>query len=314
MRKNKVPNIFIKRDDLTGLALGGNKTRKLEYLMHDAINFGAEIIITIGCLQSNSSRQTAAACRLLNLECYLFLIKYPLDMNPDKPEGNMLLSEILGANIILCENEEEAEIKSNDLMNRLKKEKKKHYFIPIGGSNEIGYLGYVNAMKEIAEDEKRLNVKFDYIVFASCSFATQCGLVIGNKLFNDQGKIKRKINGICICHQFLYPISDEQIMLKGINDFCSKNNLNLKFSYRDINYDKRYQNTGYAVLSENDKRGIDIFAKTEAIILDPVYTGRAAGGLIKMIENGEFDENTNVLFIHTGGAPSIFTDLYKRVL
>lgn len=338
------PNLYIKRDDMTGLALGGNKTRKLEFLIDDALKKNATSVITVGCPQSNHARQTAAACRLYNLECYLILVDdHTGEINAEKPEGNMLLDEILKAKIIFCDTDVLAMQKIKEISEQLVLEGQRPCFIPAGGSNAVGILGYVNAMREIALDEKRLGVRFDFVVFASSSYGTQCGLVIGNKIFNcdwnndnnennennneenNENKnknnednvliIERKIYGISICKLFLDSTSlldDTQKMLMYTNDFAAANDLNLQVKEEDIIYDQRFNSAGYAVMSADDKRAIDLFAKYEAIILDPVYTGRAAAGLIKMIENNEFQENQNVLFIHTGGAPSLFTGLYKR--
>jgi len=300
---------------MTGLALGGNKTRKLEYLMCDAIKSNADVVITVGCPQSNHARQTAAACRLFGLECFLFLIDdHTGEIKSGKLEGNMLLDEILGAKMIFCDTDIEAKQKIEILKAELMSKQKNFYFIPAGGSNDIGFLGYINAMKEIMEDEKRLGIKFDKIVFASSSYGTQCGLIIGNKIFKNCEN-ERKIYGISICKLFLDSTSeldDNQKMLKFVNDFASKNNIELIFTEKDIIYDQRFNSAGYAILSEDDKRAIDLFALNEAIILDPVYSGRAAGGMIKMIENNEFEKDENVLFIHTGGAPALFTGLYKK--
>jgi D-cysteine desulfhydrase len=327
---------------MTGLALGGNKTRKLEYLIHDAVKSNANVVITVGCHQSNHARQTAAACRLYNLECYLFLVDDNTgEISAGRLEGNMLLDEILAAKIIFCDNDVQARKKIQELTAELIKQGQRPYYIPAGGSNEIGCLGYINAVREIAQDEKKLGVKFDFIVFASSSYGTQCGLIIGNKIFNceykqdiddvtnnfnnieirnnntngEGGDFFRKIYGISICKLFLDSTSeldDKQKMLKFTNDFAVRNGLDLEFKEDDIIYDQRFNSAGYAVMCADDKKAIDLFAKFEAIILDPVYSGRGAAGLIKMIENNEFGENKNVLFIHTGGAPALFTGLYKR--
>lgn len=311
------PNLFIKRDDMTGLAMGGNKTRKLEFLLGNAIENKATTIITMGCPQSNHCRQTAAACRLFNLECHLFLIDDNTgEINSDKPTGNILLNNLLGAEIHLNENEIIAKEKINLLMKEIEKQGKIPYFIPPGGTNEIGLFGYIGAFKEIIEDEKKLNVKFDHIVFASSSYGTQCGFILGNKIFkgeNQQGKPK-KIHGVSVCKLFLdstSQIDDNEKMLNLMGNFCKKHGLDFELKSDDIIYDQRFNKSGYAVLSEEDKKGIDVFAKNEAIILDPVYSGRAAGGLIEMLENNEFNKDDNVLFIHTGGYPALFTNLFK---
>jgi L-cysteate sulfo-lyase len=296
-------NIYIKRDDMTGLALGGNKTRKLEYLMQEAIKNKHDTIITVGSIQSNHARQTAAASRLFKLDCYLILIS---DKSKFVYDGNVLLDKILGAEIIFCENEQEGHEKLEILLDDLKNKGKNPYFIPAGGSNEIGALGYVNAFKEILNDEKKIGVNFDYIFFASSSLGTHSGLLIGNKLF----KQNKKIYGISICKNFLDSksnLTDIQKLKNLISQFSKKYDVELDVNDEDIIYDERFNEKGYAVLSEDDQKAIEYFAQEEAIILDPVYSGRAAAGMIKMIEDGEIEKDKNILFIHTGGAPALFS-------
>jgi D-cysteine desulfhydrase family pyridoxal phosphate-dependent enzyme len=299
------PRIFIKRDDLTGLAFGGNKTRKLEFLIKEALDYKYDTVITVGCPQSNHCRQTAAACVLYKLPCYLVLVgkkeEYTL-------EGNILLDLKLGAEIILVESESESNLMINNLIEKLKNDGKNPYFIPAGGSNPVGLLGYAMAYKEILNDEKNLNIKFDYIIFASSSLGTQSGLIVGKKVFNP-GNTNQNIYGISVCKSFLdseSKFTPERKIINLIEEFNDKYKTNIKVSEEEMIFDQRFNETGYAVLSEDDRRAMEIFIKTEAIFLDPVYSARAAAGMIKMIENGEIDKNCNILFIHTGGGPALF--------
>jgi L-cysteate sulfo-lyase len=298
-------NIWIKRDDMTGTALGGNKVRKLEYLFHDAFQKKSDVIVTYGGLQSNSCRQTAGVCAKMGIECYLVLATEKSDPTL---EGNYLLNNIFGAKVIFCERSLKAlESTTEELMKDLKSQGKSPYLIPMGGSNAIGCLGYVSAFKEILSDEKRLNVEFDFIIFASASYSTQAGLAIGNYLFSNNNK---RILGIAI-----NKIDDtnkiKNKILNLVQEFNEKYEMNVDIRHEDIFIDERFSESGYAIFTENDQQGIDLFAKSEGIILDPVYSGRAAGGLLKILQNEEIPENSNILFIHTGGSPAIFTELYK---
>lgn len=301
--------IYIKRDDMTGLALGGNKTRKLEYLIKDALINNHDTVITIGNPQSNHARQTAAACRLYNLECYLILV----GKENERKEGNVLLDVMLGANIVYYDNDEIAYEKIDELMEKLKSSGKNPYFIPGGGSNTTGMCGYINAFKEIQNDELNLGVNFDYIVFASSSLGTQSGLIVGNKLFTGNMNKSKKIYGISVCKHFLSSkckLSDKERIVDLIKQFETRFNIDLKLTDEDVIYDERFNEAGYAIMSEEDKRALDLFAKCEAIILDPVYSGRAAAGLISLIEKGEIPNDAKVLFIHTGGSPALFSNIY----
>jgi len=301
------PRIFIKRDDLTGLAFGGNKTRKLEFLIKEALDCKYDTVITVGCPQSNHCRQTAAACVLYKLPCYVVLVGKKEEFTL---EGNILLDIKLGAEILLAESETDSILMINNLIEKLKNDRKNPYFIPAGGSSPVGLLGYAKAYKEILNDEKNLNIKFDYIFFASSSLGTQSGLILGKKIFN-LGNINQKIYGISVCKSFLdseSKFTPERKIVNLIDEFNDKYKTNVKVSEEEIIFDQRFNETGYAVLSEDERRAMEIFTKAEAIFLDPVYSARAASGMVKMIENGEIDKNCNILFIHTGGGPALFVN------
>jgi 1-aminocyclopropane-1-carboxylate deaminase/D-cysteine desulfhydrase-like pyridoxal-dependent ACC family enzyme len=219
-----------------------------------------------------------------------------------------LLNKKLGAEIILVEDETEAKLKIDYLFQIFKEEGKKPFYIPAGGSNATGLLGYASAYKEILHEEEKLKIKFDYIFFASSSLGTQSGLILGKEIFEKENK-KKKIYGISICKSFLDSESlhsPEEKIVNLINEFNDKYKTHIKVSAKDVIYDQRFNQTGYAVLSAEDKMTMELFAKSEAILLDPVYSARAAAGMIKMIENGEIEKNAKVLFIHTGGGPSLF--------
>jgi L-cysteate sulfo-lyase len=304
------PRIFIKRDDMTGLSFGGSKIRKLEFLIKEVIENKNDVVITVGGLQSNCCYQTAAICALYKIECYLFLVgkreKYV-------SEGNILLNQILDTEIIFHETLSEAMEGIQILQNELKLKAKNPFFIPLGGSNINGNLGYTLAFKEILEDEKKINLQFDYIIFASSSLGTQAGLIIGNALFNN---CKKKICGISTMRKLFGGLTPEKKIISFIKEFDTRHGTDIinycNIKEEDIIYDQRFNEAGYAIMSEEDKKALDLFAKNEAILLDPVYSARAAAGMIKMIENGEISKNANILFIHTGGGPALFTNILSK--
>jgi D-cysteine desulfhydrase family pyridoxal phosphate-dependent enzyme len=303
------PNIYIKRDDNTGLALGGNKTRKLEYLIHHAIKNKNNSIITIGAPQSNHCRQVAAACNKFNLECHLVLV------GEEEKEGNIFLDYLLGSKIKFINDEIEAYEYIKNFLVEEKIKYKNPLFIPAGGSNEIGLNGYVNAYKEILNQEIGLGIKFDYIIFASSSYGTHAGLVLGKAIFDYHSE--RKLVGISICKSFLDSNSKYTSKEKIYNltrDYLKKYNLNFKLDSESIILDESYNDLGYGNLSQEDIIGIKMMARHEGIILDPVYSGRAAGGMISMIKNKEINEKSNILLIHTGGSPALFTSKFQNIL
>lgn len=296
-------NIYIKRDDQTGLALGGNKTRKLEYLIQDALFHNCNTIITAGAQQSNHCRQTAAACAKANLKCYLMLG----GEEPTIYEGNLLISKLLGANIIFTGNNRKGE-EINTLFEKLKNNGLNPYIIPYGGSNFIGSLGYVHFMKELKQQITNYNINFDAIVFASSSGGTQAGLILGKYLYNLQTKLypiaidKEELNGKKL------NVIVEEIVKEGL----LKLQIQKKVDSDEFNLIELYNNSGYGVITENEIKAIKTLALSDGIILDPVYTGRAFYGLLDLLEKQNFKANANILFIHTGGFPANF--YYQKFL
>jgi len=291
--------IYIKRDDQTGLATGGNKTRKLEYLIREALDGGYDTVITAGAQQSNHCRQTAAACVLAGLECHLLL-------NKDKPktfQGNLLLDNLLGANLHFStkikkgRNEDLKELKTS-----LEKRGKKVYLIPIGGSNYTGSLGYVSAMKELSVQLSQENIKKPYIFFATSSGGTQCGMMLGEKLFN----IETTLMPVQIDKIKDNQLSLENEVLKILQEGEIKFQLSKTFKLNDIPVIKGYNLAEYGQLTDNERYAINLLAKTEGIFLDPVYTGRAFFGMTDILKNKKIPAGSNVIFWHTGGTPALF--------
>ena len=286
----KGPQLWIKRDDQTGLAFGGNKTRKLEYLLADARAQGAETLITRGARQSNHCRQTAAAAARSGFECTLVLS----GSAPSEIIGNLLLDQLLGAEIVWTKGEDPEQVLESTFAQAWKAGRRP-YLIPYGGSNATGASAYVAAISELVEQ----GLKFDRIVFASSSGGTQAGMIAGVKAH----ELPTHITGISVDK----PSAELQsIVLNLARQTSELLRLNLDFQADEVDVDDRYLGGGYAVMGEIEREAIELFASTEGILLDPVYTGRAAAGMIDRIRKGEFGLEERILFWHTGGTPALF--------
>jgi len=291
------PNIFIKRDDCTGLATGGNKTRKLEFLIPDAIKNKAELVVTVGAVQSNHARQTAAACTLMGLKCLIILeqrVKDPPEAYMNS--GNIFLDKLFGADIKICPKNENFLEYYEKVIEDLKSKGTNVYFIPGGGSNSIGALGYVVCLNEIIKENNKYN--FSQIVHATGSAGTQAGLLAGRKYFN----CGIPVIGICIRYD---KVTQENRVYTEAKKTCEKLQCSILDKSEVIVYDE-YIGPGYGEPSDSMIEATKLLAKKEAILLDPVYSGKGFAGLIGLIKNKKFTKNDNVLFIHTGGAVSLF--------
>ena len=291
----KAPRLMVKRDDQTGLAFGGNKTRKLEYLLAEAREQGAETIISAGAVQSNHCRQTVAAASRFGFDCILVLFGDP----PEQPAGNHLLHYLLGAEVVYT-SREEIEIKLEETFQTAQSAGRKPYLIPYGGSNPTGAMGYVNAMLELSEQ----GVEPDWIVFPSSSAGTQAGMLVGARLSGFGGKIL----GISV--------DEPANVLKGrVADLATRTAAFIEedwdFSPDEVLVNDDYCGAGYGVMGDQEVEAIRLFAKREGLLLDPVYTGRAAAGLIDLIRQGYFEPSETVLFWHTGGGPALFAEKYQ---
>lgn len=300
------PMILVKRDDQTGLALGGNKTRKLEFLMADAQAHGAQIVISAGAVQSNHCRQTAAAAARLGFGCILVLNLPPeKDVDPEatmQANGNLLLDQLLGAEIVWAQRDERDQ-QLQAVFDQAWENGKRPYLIPYGGSNPTGALGYVFAMQELLDQ----NVSPDWLIIPSSSAGTQAGLVLGAKLFGYTGKIL----GISIDEPAQKLKSHVAQLATMTADLLGEK---LVFTADEILVNDEYLGAGYGVMGENEMEAIKIFASMEGLLLDPVYTGRAAAGLLDLIRKGFFEPTQKVLFWHTGGAPALFADRYRSMV
>lgn len=287
------PQILIKRDDQTGLATGGNKTRKLEFLVAEALAQGCDALVTTGAPQSNHCRQTAAAAARFGLSCGLVL----RGEVPQKITGNLQLDELLGAQIYWAGDRPTSAV-IQEVTQELQTLGKKPYVIPLGGSNVVGATGYVKAMQELMEQLAASRTNVDFIVFASSSGGTQAGLVLGAHIYGFQGKVY----GISVDHP-ADALSNQVAALTT----ATATHLGLKLtSLADkILVNDDYLGEGYAMVGELEREAIRLVARTEGILLDPVYTGRAMGGLIDLIRWGAFTRRQTVLFWHTGGTAAL---------
>lgn len=300
------PRILVKRDDQTGLAFGGNKTRKLEFLLAEAKANGAKMLVTAGALQSNHCRQTVAAAMRNGFECTLVLT-VPAGQNdlafPDSgATGNLLLDRLLGAEIVLARGEQRDRVLQETFQSAWDAGKRP-YLIPYGGSNPTGATAYAFALQELMAQD----VNPDWIVFPSSSGGTQAGLVLGARLFNYRGQVL----GISVDEQAEVLKDRVAKLATETADFLGGD---IKFEVDEILVNADYLGQGYGVMGEIEKEAIHLFARTEGLLLDPVYTGRAAAGLIDLIQRGFFANDQTVLFWHTGGTPALFADRYQEII
>jgi L-cysteate sulfo-lyase len=288
------PELWIKRDDQTGLATGGNKARKLEFLVADARAAGADTLITGGAAQSNHSRQTAAAAAKFGFACTLVL----RGTQPSQMQGNLLLDSILGAEVVWAGKRPLDEV-MGQVAGELRSAGRGPYVIPYGGSNPIGASGYVAAMEELLGQCAESDLHFDHIVFASSSAGTQAGLAVGGRALGFTGRIL----GISV---------DQQAeALRGAlaalaTETAAYLRLGVSFAPEDFHVNDDYLGGGYAVVGELERETLHVLGRTEGIILDPVYTGRAFGGLLDLVRRGAFGPGERVLFWHTGGTAGLF--------
>ncbi len=290
-------NLWIKRDDNTGLASGGNKTRKLQYFIYDVLKKGCDTVVAAGAQQSNHCRQTAAACARAGLECHLLLG----GKEPENYNGNLLLSKLLGAKIHFTgDNRKGEDLKR--IKNDLETADKKVYEIPYGGSNALGALGFVDAARELKEQLKDIDTKIDYIFFASSSGGTQAGLKLGVDLYNLDVKLMPiSIDKIDIENQTL-----DNVVLEILKEGSRVLNINATYTLDDCALIQGYDEAGYGVVTDNERNAIQELAQAEGILLDPVYSGRAFYGMVDYLKNGRLEKGSNILFWHTGGLPANF--------
>jgi len=290
------PEIWVKRDDQTGLATGGNKTRKLEFVLAEALAQGCNHLVTLGGPQSNHCRQAAAAAAKLGLDCSVVLRGYP----PAQQLGNLLLDQLLGAQVHWAGERTREEV-ADELLVTLRSRGAKPYLVPLGASTPLGAVGYVNAIEEALLQLKSQNFSIDTMVVGSSSAGTQAGLVAGASLLGFTGSIlgisidaaEEDLRGI------VQSIAESAVqVLRGPGGSPLGTPLRVK-----VNAD--YLGKGYSIVGDLERDAIRTVARTEGILLDPVYTGRAMGGLIDLIKRGVLTKGQRILFWHTGGVAAL---------
>lgn len=300
------PRLLIKRDDQTGLAFGGNKTRKLEFLVAEALEQGAKTLISGGAMQSNHCRQTAAVAARFGLKCILVLNGEV----PEQPTANLLLDELFGARIVAVRDRKDRDRVLQETFDKAVMEGQKPYLVPIGGSTPTGALGYAFAVEELmkqkpCEGSEPSQGCPDWIVFATSSGGTHAGLVLGQRVFGFKGQVL----GISIDE------SEEWLKTQVsslASDASEKLGERIEFTPSDVFANADYCTAGYGVLTDAEREAVQLFAKYEGLLLDPVYTGRAAAGMIDLIRKGFFKRDATILFWHTGGGPALFAEQYAN--
>jgi D-cysteine desulfhydrase family pyridoxal phosphate-dependent enzyme len=288
-------SIYCKRDDLTGFALGGNKTRKLDYLIADALNNKFDTIIATGAVQSNFCRIASAYGAASGLKVYLVLG----GVKPDIPTGNLKLNYLFGAEIIYIDTEDwdDWEREAGRLELNLREKGRKIYRMPIGGSTPIGALGYVEAANEIKKYSANQGINFGRIFFPTGSAGTQSGLIAGKEIFG----LESEITGIAITKNAEQISAEVSALTDGIFRI-----LEIEKTEYTITVDDKYIGEKYGAFTEGACEAVNIFAKMEGILLDYVYSGKAAAGMLDYLRENRISKEENILFIHTGGNIQLF--------
>jgi len=294
------PRLWIKRDDCTGLSSGGNKTRKLEYLMAEALCQKADTIITQGATQSNHARQTAAIAAKLGLQCHILLEdRTGYTDEAYSRSGNVLLDWLHGARVVTLAGGTDMAVAMEDLAYTLKQDGRKPYIIPGGGSNPVGALGYVNAALELLIQANDRGLIIDHLVHATGSSGTQAGLVTG--LVASRSQIPVLGIGVRAPREkqesMVFDLANRTADYLGLPDIIKRENV-------VANTD--YVGEGYGLVTESMIEAVHLLAQTEGILLDPVYSGKGMAGLIDLIRKGNFKKESDVVFLHTGGSVALF--------
>jgi len=288
------PRLFVKRDDQTGLATGGNKTRKLEFSVGEALRRGADTLVTLGAVQSNHARQTAAAAAACGLRCVIVLRGHA----PALATGNLLLDHLLGARVVFS-GERAHEQVAEEVVAAERSGGHRPYLIPIGASDEVGAAGFVSALEELKGQLDELRLRVDRVVFASSSFGTQAGLCVGAKALGFEAQLA----GIAIDSR-RERVQEAVVGIAG--RLAARIGLETSLTPAEVTSYDGYLGGGYGVLGDPEREAIQLAARYEGILLDPVYTGRAMAGLVDLVRRGELGSDETVLFWHTGGTPALF--------
>lgn len=301
---SKCPRILVKRDDLTGLAFGGNKARKLEFLVGDALQRGATVLVTSGAVQSNHARMTAAAACAARMKASLVLTsetEHPL------AEGNLLLDQLLGAEIHFIPSSVDPKLPVGDLeaakidavLTDLKERGERPYLIPVGGSSPIGVFGYVTGTLELVTQLFQMGASPSRLYYANGSRGTQAGLVLGAKIYS----APYQVHGIAVSGG--EPEKTERA-IRIANQAATILGVGARVEATDLSSDETYIGPGYAIATPECVEAILLLARVEGIFLDPVYSAKAMAGMVDHIRRGSIDPGETVVFLHTGGTPALF--------
>ncbi|MXY49908.1 MAG: D-cysteine desulfhydrase family protein [Gemmatimonadetes bacterium] len=295
------PELWIKRDDLTGLAGGGNKSRKLEFLVGDALRTGADTLVTVGAIQSNHTRQTAAAAARCGLRCALMHCAWTRDAGPGyRHVGNILLSNILGAELYLDDRERSIEDKSplEDLSEHLRGKGHQPYLIPGGASDHpLGSMGYVACAAEITRQSRDQDLHFDYVVHCTGSSSTQSGLIAGFAAMEAATRVigVSDDNEVEIKKSRVLRLANATLETLALPQRVRPDDVEIMAATADP----------YGVANEEVLHGIQLLARSEGIMADPVYEGKAIRGLLNLAGEGRFEPDSRILLMHLGGTPAV---------
>ncbi|SDC59519.1 1-aminocyclopropane-1-carboxylate deaminase/D-cysteine desulfhydrase [Actinokineospora iranica] len=291
--------VLVKRDDVSGLGVGGNKLRKLEPLLGAALADGADTVITFGAVQTNHGRQTAAACARLGLRCELILTReVARTSDAYQRSGNLALDHLYGATVHLCDDDRQAEDAYRRAVDSAAAEGRKAVTLPVGGSNALGVLGYVAATAEMFTQLDGLRITPDRIVVPVGSAGTAAGVALGVALLDRP----TRVDGACVSHTAAESLADIRRLAAESAALLGRDTPALTH----VRTDDRAVGPGYGVPTAALWDAVRLFARTEGITLDPVYTGKAAACLVDMARTGEITAGETVVFLHTGGLPGLF--------
>ncbi|QEL24248.1 D-cysteine desulfhydrase family protein [Bosea sp. F3-2] len=296
---DQAPSIWVKRDDCTGFAGGGNKARKLEYLLADALKHGADMLVTMGAIQSNHARQTAAAAARNGLDCLLLLTDSVANRGEVyRTNGNWLLDRVFGAEIRLLAASEDSSMIAMETMAGLTAQGRKPYFIPVGGSNALGSLAYRDALLELAAQAKDEGCRIDRIVLPTGSGGTHAGILAGV----EQAGLPWRVHGFSVSRSS----EQAQAVVSGlVNDIFGLEGRQ-RGVIAGLDVDDAQVGPGYGQPTSAMIEAVELVARMEGILLDPVYTGKAMAGLVSLVRSGAISPDETVVFWHTGGAPGLF--------
>ncbi|KAF1050006.1 D-cysteine desulfhydrase family protein [Xylophilus sp.] len=296
------PRLHVKRDDCTGLAFGGNKARKLEFLVADALAQGADMLVTVGALQSNHARMTAAAAARAGLRCGLVLE----DRQPDAPEdyrasGNAWLNGFFGAEVVAWRAPQAGDAVLGAYLDGQRAQGRKPYAIPGGGSSPLGALGYAVAGRELATQARDVGLDLRAVALATGSGGTQAGLLAGLALAGALPRVA--VTGHCVSRAADVQAAKVRALVR---ETCGLLGLDAAAAEAAVRADDRQVGPGYAAPTDAMREAVRLLAETEGILLDPVYTGKAFAGLVADVRAGRWPRDADVVFLHTGGAPGLF--------